>query len=535
MTTSPANTRPVTLLLCALGGEGGGVLAEWLIDTAIATGYPAQSTSVPGVAQRTGATTYYVEVFPIHQDHLGGRRPIFSLNPVPGMLDVMASSELLETARQVGNGFASAERTLLISSTSRALTTAERMVMGDGRVDPARLIDVIRRLSREHHLFDMAEVAQRNGTVISAVMFGALAASGVLPFSREACEATIRQGGRGVDASLRGFGEAYEIVAASRAQGSLVEQILAEDVEDLAPALALPPEASHFPPATHAMLGAGYARVCDYQDKAYGKLYLERLGRVLAAEQAGDPAGAHGYVATREAARYLALWMAFDDVVRVADLKSRASRARRVSAEVRVGDDDILRVFDHFKPGIPEFAGLLPAGMATRLLRWDKRRQAKGRDAWSMPLKIGSHSVSGMIALRTLAGARRFRRLGSRYALEQQMIERWVDAVANTLRQHWRTGNEVALCGRLIKGYGATNDRAKDNLLHVLDHLLTAPFPSADARAAAIAEARNAALTDEAGKQLDATLVRHGAPARPMKETPIRWVRRQPGVAKKAA
>ena len=51
-------TQPITVLLCALGGEGGGVLAEWLAETARRAGYPAQATSIPGVAQRTGATTY---------------------------------------------------------------------------------------------------------------------------------------------------------------------------------------------------------------------------------------------------------------------------------------------------------------------------------------------------------------------------------------------------------------------------------------------------------------------------------------------
>ncbi|HVQ04998.1 MAG TPA: indolepyruvate oxidoreductase, partial [Burkholderiaceae bacterium] len=54
-------SRPITLLVCALGGEGGGVLAQWLVDVAIRAGHAAQSTSIPGVAQRTGATTYYLE------------------------------------------------------------------------------------------------------------------------------------------------------------------------------------------------------------------------------------------------------------------------------------------------------------------------------------------------------------------------------------------------------------------------------------------------------------------------------------------
>ena len=113
--------KPITLLICALGGEGGGLLTEWLVDIARASGYAAQSTSIPGVAQRTGATTYYLEVFPVPLARLGGRRPVFSLNPVPGAIDVMVSSELLETTRQIGNGMVSPGRTLVITSTTPAV------------------------------------------------------------------------------------------------------------------------------------------------------------------------------------------------------------------------------------------------------------------------------------------------------------------------------------------------------------------------------------------------------------------------------
>ena len=112
------NQAPISLLICALGGEGGGVLTEWLVETAHHAGYAAQSTSIPGVAQRTGATTYYIEVFPVPLAQLGGKRPVFSLNPVPGALDAMVSSELLETARQIGNGMSSPDRTLVITSSS---------------------------------------------------------------------------------------------------------------------------------------------------------------------------------------------------------------------------------------------------------------------------------------------------------------------------------------------------------------------------------------------------------------------------------
>ena len=101
-------TATINILVCALGGEGGGVLSEWLYLAATAAGHAAQSTSIPGVAQRTGATTYYIEIHPEPLGVLGGRRPVFSLNPVPGALDMLVSSELLEAARQASNGMTSA-------------------------------------------------------------------------------------------------------------------------------------------------------------------------------------------------------------------------------------------------------------------------------------------------------------------------------------------------------------------------------------------------------------------------------------------
>ena len=218
--------------------------------------------------------------------------------------------------------------------------------------------------------------------------------------------------------------------------------------------------------------------------------------------------------------------MAFDDIVRVADLKSRARRWQRVQGEVKAGSDDLLKVYDHFKPGAPEFAALLPQSLAQHVLAWDRRRVNDGKASWALPLKIGTHSVGGMIALRGLASLKWLRPLGSRFATEQALIEQWLAAVVSTTRRHWQAGLEIAQCGRLIKGYGSTNERGKDNLLHVIEHLAAATsFASDDIRAEAIAAARTAALADDAGQALDRTLVQHGVPARPIKPQPIRWVR----------
>jgi indolepyruvate ferredoxin oxidoreductase, beta subunit len=279
-----------------------------------------------------------------------------------------------------------------------------------------------------------------------------------------------------------------------------------------------------FPAQVQDMLSLGHARMLEYQGRAYADLYLQRLREVLDAERTADPTGFHGFATTREMARWLALWMAFDDIVRVADLKSRAARWQRVKGEVKAADDDLLRVYDHFKPGVPEFAALLPPSLANRLVTWDRARVRKGKAPWALPLKIGTHSVFGMLVLRTLASFKWLRVRGSRYANEQAMIRRWLAGVVQGLQRDWQLGHEIALCGRLIKGYGATNERGKENLLHVLDHLSQSPSPQAAAQA--VAAAREAALADDAGKALDAALVQHGAPARPVKEQPIRFMRK---------
>ena len=275
------------------------------------------------------------------------------------------------------------------------------------------------------------------------------------------------------------------------------------------------------------MLAAGYARVLEYQDADYAQLYVQRMRRILDAERSADPSGVGGFATTSETARYLALWMAFDDIVRVADLKCRASRSARVRQEVKAGDDDLVRVYDHFKPGVPEFAALLPEGLAQMLMRWDARRRQSGKAAFALPLKIGTHTLSGFAALRVLASLRALRRRGSRFSREQAMIERWLAGVGQGTRSDWQLSHEIALCGRLIKGYGTTNERGKENLLHVLDHLAVAgDFPAPASRAEAIRTARVAALADDAGKALDQALVKAGAAPRPVKAQPVMWVKK---------
>ncbi len=513
--------RPVTILVAALGGQGGGVLAEWLVDAAAHAGYRAQSTSIPGVAQRTGATTYYIEIFPTPANALSGREPVFSLLPVPGCIDVLVASELLETARIVQSGMADAASTTIVTSSSRALTTAEKMSLGDGRFASDRLYDAARKHSRRFVAFDMEAAAREAGTVVSAVMFGAVAATGVLPFGRDACEAAIDAMGVGAQASRRGFATGFNLMASPTTLGSAAAVLPKSPVTDVSVAIAA------FPASCRDIVAAGYRRLVEFQGTAYAELYLDRLAAVRDAEHAHDAPPGHDAAVTRETARFLALWMAFDDIVRVAQLKCRASRFARVRREVGAAERDIVRIVDLFKPGVPEIAGLLPASLARSMLAWDRRRQARGKRPFAIALHLRSDGVAGFAALRALAALRGLRPRMSRYAEEQAAIERWLAAIAAALASDRSCAYEIALCGRLVKGYGETNARGKRNLAHIVEHLAgERAFASPGERAQAIRDAREAALADEGGRTLDAALARHGAPPRPVVAKPIAWTKK---------
>ncbi len=281
-----------------------------------------------------------------------------------------------------------------------------------------------------------------------------------------------------------------------------------------------------FPAAAWEIVTLGHARTVEFQDRAYGQLYLERVARVLAAERAADLSGARGFALTRECARYLALWMAFDDVVRVATLKSRAGRFARVRREIGAGPGDVVRIFDFFKPGLPEFAGLLPPSLATRLAARERSRLARGKPPLGWAIKLRTDGIAGFLALRALAALRGLRRRGARFAEEQRGIERWLDAIVAAAAHDWTLAHEIALAARIVKGYGATLERGKENLHHILIHLAAdAVDRSVAERARAIREAREAALADEAGQAFDRALADHGAPPRPAKPQPIRWAK----------
>ncbi len=455
-----ADQRPYTILVAALGGEGGAVLADWLLAAAHSQGYVAQSTSIPGVSQRTGATTYYLEIFP--QALQAGRAPVMALLPCPGGIDLVAASELVEAGRALQNAFVTPGRTTLIASSHRIFSTAEKMATVDGRYDAQRILQAAPQLAARAIIFDMQHLAREAGSVINAVLFGAMAGSGALPLSVAACEAALSSSGKGTETNRRGFALG---LAAARTSGSPE----AEFAQLQSTPAAWPRVHREFPVALHDTLDRGFARLCEYQDEAYAELYLDRLRQIYAVDR--ECHGSHdNYAITREAGRLLALWMSYEDVIRVAWLKTRPARFSRLRSVASAQPGQPLRVFDYLKPGLEEIADILPAGLAGRLRRW----QAARSRPLAVSLLLQTSSVSGYLLLRLLSLLKPWRRRSARFALEQQSIERWLGALTRLGFASLDRGlvSEIAGCARLLRGYGETQRHGRQALEQIFKDLL---------------------------------------------------------------
>ena len=217
-----------------------------------------------------------------------------------------------------------------------------------------------------------------------------------------------------------------------------------------------------------------------------------------------------------EVARHLALWMAYEDIVRVADLKTRASRFERIRKEVGAKDGEPVVVIDYLKPGIEEFASVLPRYFGKKLVAWAEKRGKL--DAYNVGMHIKTSSVFGFALVRSLSWLRPLRPFSYRYHEEQELIERWLALVSDAARRDAALALEVAGCARLIKGYGETHRRGKANFLAIVDALVENPATGDPAeQARAIRKAREAALADPEGRALGASLGRPVTWLKPVK------------------
>ncbi|MBO4241501.1 indolepyruvate oxidoreductase subunit beta family protein [Pseudonocardia alni] len=534
-------SRPITLAILAMGGEGGGVLADWVVAVAEAAGYHAQTTSVAGVAQRTGATVYYAELHPPvpgtdSADGAGRAEPVLSVFPTPGEVDVVVASELMECGRAVQRGFATPDRTTLITSTNRVYSIDEKMHLGDGRVDSAELVAAAGRAAQHLVAADFAAIAEEHRSVISAALFGALAGSGALPFSRDRFEQAIRDAGKGVEPSLAAFAGGFDAATAALAPAPPAprapatvdiaigprpvsaeerkereearrndiaatdpESLVGEDLRPLARTVA------DLPAAARSTVLHGLVRTGVYQDLDYAARYLERVRAFAAVDP--DPFGDARL--TTEAARHLALWMCYQDTIHVALQKTRARRLERVRDEAGVTSAQLSRVREYLHPQAEEITDTLPYRLGKVLRRSRAFTRAVDR-VTREGMVLDTTSVTGYAMLATMARMRPLRPRSLRFVEEQKAIEAWTALALDTVAADADLAVEILVCQKVLKGYGETYAHGNDSF--ALLNQAARQLRGRAGAAATLARLRSAALADEDGTALRGRLSGAGLP-----------------------
>ena len=542
MSSWESGRRPITIAILAMGGEGGGVLSNWIVSLGEASGYISQSTSVAGVAQRTGATVYYVELYPesdAPKDGSARTEPILSLFPTPGQVDVVIASELMEAGRALQRGFSTPDRTTLIASTNRVYSVTEKMDLGDGRVDVESLLGSAKAGSKLLIAADFSRLALDAGSVISASLFGAFAGSGVLPVPRENYEETIRKSGKGVERSLAAFASGY--TAAEEAKALALEEAnkpkqpsglgpvrvtigMRPPVDPEAEAAEAEAKRHHelaisdpkslvgpelkdrmdripqFPEAARSMVVRGAVRTAVYQSPKYTDLFLDRAERFIPFEQGRDDDSAE---LSLEVARHTALWMCYQDTIHVAQQKVRTRRLEGVRKEAKAGEGQLTQIREYLHPQVDEIADTLP----TALGRWLTNTKFVANTINKVTrngIILNTTSVFGFSLLRMLAGFRPMRPRSLRYGREQEAIESWLGIVHGVAETDYDLACEVTKAARVLKGYGKTHAHGEESfekLMCVVPSIL-----GRDDAAKTMHGLIEAALKDEDGVALDQAL-----------------------------
>jgi indolepyruvate ferredoxin oxidoreductase beta subunit len=508
-TSTTTQTRAITIAILAMGGEGGGVLADWLVDLAEHNGFLAQTTSVPGVAQRTGATIYYLEMFD-KASIPDARQPVFALSPFPGHVDIVLASELMEAGRALQRGLVNPQRTTLITSSHRVYAMTERIAMGDGRMDSDKLLAGAQAAAHQFIAADFSAIASQSGSLIGPALYGALAASCQLPFTRQQFEDTIRRGGIGVASSLQAFAAGHQaaqqqLLPHTATASAPVQEPAVPQLPAVGPRLQAMAQRiqANFRPAAQANLMAGIARLTDYQSEKYAALYLDRLTQL---NQKAD-ASPLGDEIVAEAARHLALWMSYEDTVRVADLKIRRSRFDRVRGEVKKSSEQLLDINEFLHPRLEEIADTLPAPVGRWLLKTNWARKLLGRFTQQGRI-VKTTSLRGYLLLYGIAELRATRPYSLRYAHEQERISDWLNTVENLLQANNSLALQVVKAQQLVKGYGDTHSRGWRNFQRLMTAL---PKLQNEADAAAqLRKLQKLALSDDSEQELLTSLKAQG-------------------------
>ncbi len=473
----------IKIMVPAVGGQGGGVLTEWLVQAFFLEDYDVQGISLPGLSQRGGSTVYYLEAHP--RPETDDKPIIFAQFPVPGEVDVIISQEFLELGRALQLGYGS-DRTTIVTSTHRIYSTLEKMPIGSGIYSDENLRKIATAFSSKLIELNALQLAKDNGMddlAVNAILFGALAASGSIPLSKASFVSSVEKVGVAVKTNLRGFEVGWNFVSSSKAGDAGKKQVVwetfvrtrADQLEEYEREVYLGKVSrieTEFPKQLREILAESLYRLIDYQDAEYADRYIDDVREVLALDESMKG----NLKLTEHFARNLALLMSYEDGIRVAELKIKSDRFKRIKEEMRLRDDQVFKVIDYLKPDAEEIYGLLPNVVIAPFVRVIESSLFKKIWRRKRPVTFAqtptTTSFSGFLRL-WLMTKMKFMRPGSyRFKKERALMDKYKESTLYYAGLDYKLGSLVARSGSMVKGYGKVRRRTIKAFNRFIDNVV---------------------------------------------------------------
>ena len=472
----------IKILIPAVGGQGGGVLTEWIYQAFLLESFNVQSISLPGLAQRTGSTIYYIEACKNSENKI-----VFSQYPVPGHIDIILSQEFLELGRILELGYGS-DNTFVISSTHRVYSTIEKLPIGSGVYTDDNLKSIAEKYSSKFIGVNALSLAKKNGMndlSVNAILLGLLSASGSIPISKKSFRDSISNFGIAVENNLTAFDLGFDYLKKNfdlktedeetdnssftsydlkNRDKKQIEKLLGK-VENI------------FPEYLYFLLEEALIRLTDYQSINYAKKYLNIIEDIYELEKTSPDSENR---LTEIVIKNLALMMSYEDGIRVSELKVRSSRFNRIKEEMSIKDDQIYNVKDYLKPDSEEVYGLFPNIVVVPFLNFLGTDFFKKIWNRKTPLTFGQTPVTtsflGYLRLWVISKLKFIRPYSYRYKKEFLVINKYIDSIQNYAKSDYELACIVAKSGSIIKGYGKVRRRTMNVFDRFLENVVSKSF-----------------------------------------------------------
>jgi indolepyruvate ferredoxin oxidoreductase beta subunit len=474
----------IKILIPAVGGQGGGVFTEWIVQAFFLEDFDAQGISLPGLSQRGGSTVYYLEAHPKPKSH--DKPIIFAQFPVPGEVDIIIAQEFLELGRALELGYGS-DKTTIVTSTHRIYSTLEKMPIGSGIYSDENLRKLAAGFSSRMVELDALDLSKKNGMdelAVNAILLGALCASGAVPLDKESFIKSIEMVGVAVNASLKAFevgweyahtnNEAKEDTSAKWAGFITQRADKLEESEKEEYLKRISTVESEYPQNLREILAESIYRLIDYQDLSYADKFLSEVNSIKIIDS--NTKGTN-FKLTELFAKNLALLMSYEDGIRVAELKINSDRFKRIREDMRLRDDQVFHVVDYLKPDAEEIYGLLPNVLVAPVLSFTRTELFKKIWRRKKPLTMGqtpvTNSFSGYFRLWLLTKMKFLRPHSYRYKKEYRLIRKYIESINKYATYDYKLARLVAKSAQMVKGYGRVRRRTMDAFYRFLDNVIS--------------------------------------------------------------